>query len=272
MTDLRPEQQADAWTQCSTAYDTNVVPMMAPWVQSMMELAKLQGDEEALEVAAGSGALTEQLAPKVKSVFATDFAPGMLDRLRTRIAMADIENVEVALMNGMALELDSERFDVAFCNFGLMLFPVRTKGFAELCRVLKPGGRAFVSAWSTPDKFPALTLFIDGVKKTMPKLEMPEKPSIFSLSNKETFAMEMASAGFSAVSIHTVTHPFVAASPEAAWEVMKDSGPPTRKLLESIPEEELERLRQTVVGLIRQKCGDGEVRLENEAHIAVGTV
>ncbi len=41
----------------------------------------------------------------------------------------------------MSLPFEDESFDIVLCQFGVMFFPDQIKGFAEILRVLRPGGR-----------------------------------------------------------------------------------------------------------------------------------
>ena len=80
------------------------------------------------------------MAPAVRHVTSVDFSAAMLDQLRRNIAAANAANVEIVEADGQALPFPDDSFDVGVSMFGLMFFPDRGKGFAELFRVLAPGG------------------------------------------------------------------------------------------------------------------------------------
>ena len=139
-----PQQIVDTpqnWDEASRGYAEKVAPyLMESFAQEHIDRLELNGATKAIEVASGSGALTELLAKNVKSLLATDFSPKMIDLARKKISKSGLVNVEFEVMDGQALNVDDATFDKAACSFGLMLFPDRHKGFLELCRILRPDG------------------------------------------------------------------------------------------------------------------------------------
>lgn len=64
------------------------------------------------------------------------------------------------------LKADSENlpfrdaeFDAAMVAFGVRNYENLPKGLSEMCRVLKPGSRAFILEFSKPQQFPVKQLF-----------------------------------------------------------------------------------------------------------------
>jgi SAM-dependent methyltransferase len=51
----------------------------------------------------------------------------------------------------MALPFEDASFDVVVCQFGVMFFPDRARGYAEVLRVLAPGGAFVFNAWDRLD-------------------------------------------------------------------------------------------------------------------------
>lgn len=271
MSDLLPDQSPAGWNRTSSAYNREIWSFMEPFVAAMIERAAPRPSEEALDVAAGTGAVTIPLAPRVKSVLATDFAEEMLEHLRKRVSESGLGNVEIRRMDGQALELEDASLDLAFSNFGLIFFPDRAKGFAEMHRVLRPGGRGVVSAWSTPDRFEAFGLFVNAVRSAVPELPKPkDPPPVFSLSDRDRFREEMSAAGFRDVQIESVRPGRDMENAEALWQLMSTSAPPAVFLLEKIGPEKAERVRERLIANIEERFGTGPFTLRNEAHIGVG--
>src|SRR5439155_2897136 len=109
-------------------------------------------------------------------VVAVDFASKMVEILERHCARAGHTNVVAHVMNGQSLGLPDGSFDRVLSNFGVIFFPDRIKGFAEAHRVLRPGGRAVVSAWSSPERFEAFGLFMGAVQRAVPDMPRPARP------------------------------------------------------------------------------------------------
>ncbi len=110
-----------------------------------VELAAVAPGENVLDVGCGTGSLT--LAAKARAgpageVHGVDAAPEMIDVARRKVAKA---GVDVAFEVGLAEDLPypEDHFDVVLSSLVLHHLPddLKRKGFAEIRRVLKPGGR-----------------------------------------------------------------------------------------------------------------------------------
>lgn len=266
-----PDQNPESWNKTSRDYDKNILGLMEPFIEEIVQRVEPSSNHKVLDVAAGSGAVTMALASKVDSVKATDFASSMLEILKEKAKAEGLGNVETQVMDGQDLKLEDETFDRVCSNFGIIFFPDRVKGFAEMKRVLKPGGKAIVTGWCGPDKFEAFGLFMGSVKKALPEMPPPPAPPpIFSLADSNLFEKEMKEAGFSDVKLETVSHKFEMESGEAFWELFRSSAPPAVALLKKVGPEATAKIRGVVLDAIKERFGSGPVVLMNAAHIAVG--
>lgn len=98
-----------------------------------------------LETAAGTGVLTRALAEACPdaSITATDLNQPMLDEATRHHPGA----VTWRQADALDLPVDDDAFDVVACQFGVMFFPDRVRGYREAARVLTPGGSFFFSSW-----------------------------------------------------------------------------------------------------------------------------
>jgi ubiquinone/menaquinone biosynthesis C-methylase UbiE len=104
------------------------------------ELLILTGDERALDVGAGTGALAFALAPRVREVVALDADEELVERAR-----ADAPpNVEAVVGDGEHLPFESFSFDLGGTLRTLHHTHRPELLIAELARVTRPGGTVLV--------------------------------------------------------------------------------------------------------------------------------
>ena len=133
------EPNQDYWRAQARRYDRATLALNRRFPQMARAVAEAaRGEERALEIAAGSGLVTRELAPAVGQLVATDASPAMLELLQGR--MADSANVEIREADALALSFDDGTFDVVVIGNLLHLLPEPTAALAEARRVLKSGG------------------------------------------------------------------------------------------------------------------------------------
>jgi SAM-dependent methyltransferase len=106
---------------------------------------------DVLEVAAGTGAVTRIMAarlPASTTITASDLSQQMLDYAAS---VGTARPVRWQQADAMDLPFDDASFDAVVCQFGVMFFPDRTQAFAEICRVLRPGGTFLFNVWDRID-------------------------------------------------------------------------------------------------------------------------
>jgi ubiquinone/menaquinone biosynthesis C-methylase UbiE len=101
-----------------------------------------RGDERALDVGTGAGALAFALAPHVGEVVGVDLVPELLARARERAA--GVENVRFVEGDATALPLDSYSFDLTGTLRTLHHVDRPELVLAEITRVTRPGGVVLV--------------------------------------------------------------------------------------------------------------------------------
>jgi SAM-dependent methyltransferase len=274
MTSPSTPHTPENWDAASRGYAAKIAPMMMQtFADDLVDRLDVGPGTEALEVGAGSGALTETLSRRVKSLLATDFAPKMIDLLRQRMQAVGATNVTCGVMDGQALTLEDASFDRAASSFALMLFPDRAKGFSELRRVVRSGGRAVVSGWAGPDKFEAFGIFLEAMRAAFPDLPAPSTPPpVFSLADPADFKMQMEAGGFTNVEVEFVSHDLEVASFDDLWEILTAGAPPLQVLFDRIGFTGRDRLRDALRGIVEQRFSGGSIRLTNAATVGWGTV
>jgi len=141
------------WDQTARGWsDSGAV--IRPWLhqatQAMLGMAGVKSASHVLDVAAGAGDQTLDIAERVGPegyVLATDLSPEILQFAAQQITAAGHRHVETRVSDGQQLQIEDSRFDAVVCRLGLMFFGDPLQGVREMARVLKPGGVAVVSVY-----------------------------------------------------------------------------------------------------------------------------
>lgn len=103
------------------------------------------GKGRILDVACGPGIVTAALATRAREVVAFDLTPEMLDKARQRCERAGLSNVAFREGSATDLPFPDDTFDAVVTRLAVHHFANPSRVFAEVFRVLAPGG-AFVVA------------------------------------------------------------------------------------------------------------------------------
>ncbi len=169
---------------------------------------------QVLEVAAGTGILTEHLLsrmPPQVALTATDLNPPMLAVAERRLAGRP---VTWQVVDATALPFADQSVDAVVCQFGVMFFPDKPQALREARRVLRPGGQLLFSVWGSWDENGFARMVNDTIAGFFPADPPGFYRVPFSLADPETLRALVLEAGFPAPVITEVTR--VARAPSAA--------------------------------------------------------
>lgn len=251
-----------AWDRVSAAYAAHISPVFRGYAAAALDLADPSPGDRVADVAAGAGALSILASERGLRVSALDFSPSMVAELRRRAP-----SVDVVVGDGMALPWEDATFDAAFSMFGLIFFPDRHRGFTEMRRILRPGGRAVVSSWAPIDRVPMFMALFGTLYDIIP---MPGPPPAPILSTPEDCRREMAAAGFDVLAVEAATFAFEARSFDELWSWLPDSHVHLRLVAAAMGDAwppVIEELRRR----LREKWGPGPQRIDMPAWLTLGT-
>jgi SAM-dependent methyltransferase len=118
------------------------------------------------------------------------------------------------VMDGQALDFADASFDAAFSMFGVFMFPDPLTGFAEMARVLKPGGLAVIGVWEEAGGAGPAQLFQQAARLLFP--DKPVPTPMTRLFNEPALLEEaFREVGLEPEAVHAVDHPWPA--PPADW-------------------------------------------------------
>lgn len=119
----------------------------APFGQLILERVPLRRGQTILDLGAGTGFLTIELAQRggAARVIAVDPWAEAMEVLRRRVAYLGLSNVELLVSDAAELDLPDSSADVIVSNLGVNNFDNAPTVLAECHRVLRPGGRLLLS-------------------------------------------------------------------------------------------------------------------------------
>ena len=270
------EDTRAAWDELAPGYDRTNTPTQMWIADEGLRRAELHAGMRFLDVAAGSGALSIPAARLGAKVLATDQSPVMLELLKGRARREGID-IETRVMDGHALELDDNGFDVAGSQFGVMLFPDMPKGVREMARVVKSRGRVLITAYGDPHKIEFLGFLVGAVQSVRPEFDGPPMdppPLEFQLADPDRLHEELSAAGLKDVKVETVTETTEHETGKGLWDWLVWSNPIVEMVLGSLSLTNDERalIEQTLEKMVRGRAGgSGAARLTNPVNIGVGT-
>ena len=120
------------------------------WKAYAVAVADVREGDRVLDVAAGTGDLTRAFARRVGSagvIVQTDINAAMLGRGRDRLLDQGLV-VPAVQCDAEKLPFAAAAFDLVSVAFGLRNMTHKEAALAEMCRVLRPGGRVLVLEFS----------------------------------------------------------------------------------------------------------------------------
>jgi len=202
----------------------------------MLEMAGLRPGNRVLDVAAGAGDQTIDIARRVGPggfVLALDFSPAILKHAAENLAAAGLSNFATATGDGESLEGHDGAFDAAICRLGLMLFPDPLAGLAGIRRALKPGGAASVMVFGSPANTPTVTALMATAlhHAGLPPRDPFAPGSLFSLGKPGLLEALFKDAGFRDVQMVRLDAPFDLPSVDDYLAFIRSSASPVLQIL-----------------------------------------
>lgn len=191
------------------------------WKAYTVQVANLKPGERVLDIAGGTGDLSRAFARKVGErgvVVHTDINEAMLRQGRDRLLDEGLI-LPTSLADAEKLPFKSESFDLVSVAFGLRNMTHKDVALAEMCRVLKPGGRLLVLEfsriaeplrkpydWYSFNILPRLGSLFAGDAESYKYLA----ESIRMHPDQATLKAMMKTAGFGHVDVHNLSAGIVA--------------------------------------------------------------
>jgi ubiquinone/menaquinone biosynthesis C-methylase UbiE len=194
-------------------YERYMVPVIhGPLAADLVARVAPQPGERVLDVACGTGIVARTIAQALAGqveLTGIDISPLMLAVAR-EAARAEGAAITWHAGDATTLPFADGAFDLVLCQQALQLMPDMGAATREMHRVLVPGGRVAISAWTSIERNPFDMLVAQAFQRHVGK---PVIDVAFALGDPAVFAGLVAEAGF--VDIAIETHQVTARFPSA---------------------------------------------------------
>ena len=147
------------------------VGMDRRWRRRAADRAELRRGDSALDVCCGTGDLSLELARRTGpdgAVIGCDFSEPMLELARQKAQ--GVPGVRFEWADALELSYQDGCFDAVTVGFGARNLANLDRGLAELCRVLRPGGRLVILEITRPRRPPLSWFFALWFDRLVPLL------------------------------------------------------------------------------------------------------
>ena len=121
--------------------DESVAAGSAAMTQHLLERAGIVAGHRVLDIACGFGGTVRTLAGMGCQVKGVDLSKNCVARTRNANAEAGLDDrIEVAIGDFHNIDSDPNVWDAVICQEAIIHSPNRPRVFAEVCRILRPGG------------------------------------------------------------------------------------------------------------------------------------
>jgi SAM-dependent methyltransferase len=243
----------------------NVTETIADVHDLLIERLDPQEGDAWLDLACGTGAVSELAAKRGASVTGIDLAPALIETAKERAEQQGLD-IDYRVGDCENLDLEDGAFDIVSSTFGVMFAPDHQAAASELARVVKPGGRIGLATW-TPE---------GGVGKMFAMMKpfqppLPEGAGAPPAWGTDEHVHELLGSAFDLSLERHVSH-LQLASGEAYWEMFTASFGPAKTLAETLDDDRREEFHRAWVDFFESNYkSNGEIDHEREWLLVLGT-
>lgn len=243
---------AKSWSDWSPT----IKQWLGPATKVMLDLARIGPGQRVLDIAAGAGSQTLEIAERVGSsgsVLATDLTPAILEFAAENACRAGYTNVQTRVMDGERIEFEPASFDAAICRLGLMFFTNLPAGLARIRRVIKPGGWLGAIVFTTPEKNPGVAR-PSAICRRYAHLPAPgpDEPGMFRLGPPNVARELFTAAGFTEIEEQIVSSPLRLQSTAEFMRFASSAFGGLHAMLASLPQGEQDAAWREIEQAMRQ--------------------
>jgi SAM-dependent methyltransferase len=263
--------QARGWQRHADALRHATMPVTA-W---MVDAIAPQPGHDVLELAAGpgdTGFLAAELIRPGGTLICSDVAPEMLTAAQERAKELAIRNVRFLQVDAEAIDLPAASVDGVLCRWGFMLLADPETGLRETRRVLRPGGRVALAAWTGPAENVWLSAATAAlVERGWIEPPDPDVPGPFTWAPEGVIAETLAAAGFADPEVDTVEFAMrYRGGVQEWWATSYDTSTHFQQRVDALDDGRRDELRADLAARVARHVGpDGALTLPARTWVAV---
>jgi len=227
--DIRQQSRA-RWTATAKGWGVRADALRRttmPVSSWMVDAVGPQPGDTLLELAAGpgdTGFLAAELVRPGGTLICSDFVPEMLNVAQARAEALGLDNVRFKQIDAeTGIDVEAASIDGALCRWGYMLMADPVTALGQTRRVLKPGARLALAAWTGPDDnpwsaLPARELIGRGLEEPPD----PAAPGQFTWAPEGVIGERLEESGFVDYEVATVDFTVAYQSVEDWWASTQD--------------------------------------------------
>ena len=220
---IRWSRSARGWAARADTLRRATMPV-STW---LVEALSPQPGDTLLELAAGpgdTGFLAAELIAPSGTLIVSDFVPEMLNLAQERAAALGLADVRFKQIDAeTSIDVEAASIDGVLCRWGYMLMADPVTALQATRRVLKPGARLALAAWTGPDDnlWSALPMR-ELIRRGLEERPDPDAPGQFAWAADGVLAERLEEAGFVDYELATVDFAFRYESLQDWWDATRD--------------------------------------------------
>ena len=243
----------------------------------MVDALDSQPGHDLLELAAGLGDVGFLAAETILpggTLICSDFVPEMLTAAQARARELGIENVRFRQIDAsQSIDQPAASLDGVLCRWGYMLMADPENALRETRRILRPGARVALAAWTRPeDNRWASTPMRELVVRGIVERPDPDAPGQFAWAREGLIAERLQDAGFGDYRVEALAFVMSYPSFEAYVDTLRDLALGLRETLDGLDP----ATREDVLAAVRQQSEehtlpDGSLAIPASTWVATAT-
>ncbi|MEJ7824876.1 MAG: methyltransferase domain-containing protein [Solirubrobacteraceae bacterium] len=273
------EQSLDRWELAAAGWGEHRAAFQSvaqPVTDWLIDAIAPQPGQRVLELAAGPGDTGLQVAGRIApggTLISTDGVQAMVDVARARALELGIDNAEFRRMDAEWIDLPAASVDGVLARWGYMLLADPATALSETRRVLRPGGRVALSAWTGPADNPWASVPQEQLAATgAVEPADPDEPNMFAFQDSTRIVELLEQAGFTEIVVEQVDIVWRYEDLDSWWDTQLDLSTGLAKGVGALTPAQRDDLRDAIdARMAPYVAQDESAALPGRTHVAAAS-